>query len=121
MLKRFARWLAAYAGVLPTIEAERLKGGSDAVERGMRWEQFYREEGGLRDMLSALRREAFEAAQEAEVKDDQTRLAWLLQDRAYRALQHSVEAVVITGKVEFERRQATERETAARRLRSIDF
>lgn len=121
MLKRFAAWLAGYAGVTPTIEAERIKGGTDAVERGMRWEQFYREEGGLRDMLVALRKEAFEAAQEAEVKDDQTRLAWMLQDRAYRALQGRIEAVVVTGKVELEKRQHSEREAALRKLRATEF
>jgi hypothetical protein len=121
MLKRFAAWLAAKAGVSPTIDAVRIKGGTDAVERGMRWEQFYREDGGLRDMLAALRREAFEAAQEAEVGDDQTRLAWMLQDRAYRALQGRIEAVVISGKVELDRRQHTEREAAARKLRATEF
>lgn len=105
MLKRFASWLADYAGVAPTVASERLKGGTDAVERGMRWEAFYREENGIRDMLEGMRREAFEAAQEAEVRDDQTRLAWMLQDRAIRRLQSRIENVVSTGRIENERRK----------------
>lgn len=106
MLKRFAAWLAEYAGVAPTVAAERLKGGADVVERGQRWDAFYREENGIRDMLEAMRREAFEAAQEAEVRDDQTRLAWMIQDRAIRRLQSRIENVVVTGKIENERRKA---------------
>lgn len=115
MLKRFAAWLAGYAGVSPTVAAERLKGGNDAVERGMRWDAFYREEGGIRDMLDTMRKEAFEAAQEAEVRDDQTRLAWMLQDRAIRLLQRRIENVVATGRIENEKRKA------APVLRKVEF
>ncbi|MGL5736908.1 MAG: hypothetical protein ACRCYS_18745, partial [Beijerinckiaceae bacterium] len=102
MLKRFALWLCRLAKIPATesIDQARLHGGTDAVERGQRWETFYREQGGLADMLDAMRREAFEAAQEAEVRDDQTRLAWLLQDRAIRRLQGRIENVVISGKAE---------------------
>jgi hypothetical protein len=121
MLKRLALWLADYAGIRPEIAAERLKGGADAVERGQRWETFYREEGGLADMLEGLRREAFEAAQEAGAKDDQTRLAWMLQDRAYRRLQGRIENVVVTGKVELERRKTVDAQAKINRLRAVEF
>lgn len=117
MLKRFAAWLAEYAGVSPQIASERLKGGTDAVERGQRWEAFYREQGGLADMLESLRREAFEAAAEAGVRDDQTRLAWLLQDRAYRRLQNKIEAVVISGKAAIARQEQVARDEAIRIVR----
>lgn len=88
-------------------------GGTDAVERGQRWQSFYNEQGGLADMLAALRAEAFEAAAEAGVRDDQTRLAWLLQDRAYRRLQNKIEAVVISGKAELARREQGDRDKAS--------
>ena len=117
MLKALALWLCRVAGVRPEIATERLMGGTDAVERGQRWETFYREQDGLRDMLAALRTEAFEAAAEAGVRDDQTRLAWLLQDRAYRRLQNKIEAVVISGKTELARREQGDRDKALRLVR----
>lgn len=117
MLKRLALWLCRVAGVRPEISAERLFGGIDAIERGQRWEAFYREQGGLADMLADLRREAFEAAAEAGVRDDQTRLAWLLQDRAYRRLQGKIEAVVITGKAAIARQAQADRDEAIRIVR----
>ena len=117
MIKRLTLWLCRVAGVRPEIATERLMGGTDAVERGQRWETFYREQGGLADMLAALRQEAFEAAAEAGVRDDQTRLAWLLQDRAYRRLQNKIEAVVISGKTAVARQAQTDRDEAIRIIR----
>jgi hypothetical protein len=120
MLKRFALWLCRQAGIPATesIEQARLHGGGDAVERGQRWEAFYRERGGLADMLADLRREAFEAATEAGVRDDQTRLAWMLQDRAYRRLALAVEAVVVTGKAEVAKREQLDRDAKVRIVRA---
>lgn len=117
MIKRLALWLCRVAGVQPTIEAARLMNGKDAVERGARWESFWREQGGLADMLEALRFEAFEAAQEAKANDDQTRLAWMLQDRAYRQLKNRIEAVIINGTTAAARIKETERLNAARVFR----
>lgn len=93
-MERFALWLLRkYAP-----EASSLHVGGDAIERAIRWEQFYREEGGLSDMLAKLRKEAFEAAQEAKADDDVTRHAWMLQDRAYRQLDNRICGVIAQGK-----------------------
>lgn len=105
MLKAFAAWLARFAGVTPTVEQTRISNGTDAVERGFRWEQFWREEGGMADMIAALRQEAFEAAQEAKANDDVTRHAWMLQDRAYRQLEARIQNVIATGKIEAAKRE----------------
>lgn len=123
LIARFAVWLARLCGVPATesIDAARLRGGTDAVERGARWEAFYREQGGLADLLAEMRREAFEAAAELDPKDTDKIYYWAMADRNIRRLQHRVEAIVITGKAEAERIRATERETAARRLRSVEF
>lgn len=120
MMARLAKWLCRLADIPSTesIDATRLQAGTDAVERGMRWEMFYREAGGLADMLDALRREAFEAAAEAGAKDDQTRLAWMLQDRAYRRLALKVENIVITGKNEVSNREQAARSNAMRIVRA---
>lgn len=118
MLKRFAAWLAGYAGVSPTVATERLKGGNDAVDRGQRWEQFYREEGGLRDMLDKLRLEAFEAAAELDPNDTDKIYYWATADRNLRRLQQKVEAVVITGKTETAAREQLAREAKLRIVRA---
>ena len=118
MLKRFAAWLAEYAGVAPTVAAERLRAGQDAVERGQRWEQFYREDGGLRDMLDKLRLEAFEAAAELDPKDTDKIYYWATADRNLRRLQQKVEAIVITGKTEAAAREQLAREAKLRIVRA---
>lgn len=123
LIGRFAVWLARKCGVPATesIDQARLMNGADAVERGARWEMFYREQGGLADMIAALRREAFEAAAELDPKDTDKIYYWAMADRNLRRLQARVEAVVITGQTEAERIRAVEREAAVRRLRAVEF
>ena len=57
LLTRFALWMCARLEINP-IDQARLLVGNDAVERGARWETFYREQGGLADMILAVRRGA---------------------------------------------------------------
>lgn len=119
MLKRLALWLCDQAGIPATqsIEQTRLIGGTDAVERGQRWEQFYREQGGLADMLADLRREAFEAAAELDPKDTDKIYYWATADRNIRRLQQKVEQVVISGKVKVAETEQAERNAALRIVR----
>ena len=123
LIARFAVWLARLCGVPATasIDDARLLNGTDAVERGARWEIFYREQGGLADMIAALRREAFEAAAELDPKDTDKIYYWAMADRNLRRLQARVEAIVITGQAEAERIRAVERDAAVRRLRAVEF
>ena len=120
MLKRLTLWLCRVAGVRPEISTERLMGGTDAVERGQRWEAFYREQGGLADMLADLRREAFEAAAELDPKDTDKIYYWATADRNIRRLQQKVEAIVITGKSELASREQLARDAKLRIIRN-DF
>jgi len=120
MLKPLALWLCKIAGVRPEIATERLLGGSDAVERGQRWEAFYREQDGLADMLDGLRREAFEAAAELDPKDSDKIYYWAMADRNIRRLQNRIEAVVISGKTELARREQLDRDARLRIVRQ-DF
>lgn len=115
---RLVLWLCARFNIVP-LDETRTTAGADAVERGMRWEMFYREQGGLADMIAALRREAFEAAQEAAANDDTTRHAWMLQDRAYRALEQRVVNVIATGKHTRAQIDETERLKSFRIVKSI--
>jgi len=118
MLERLILWLCRRFNINP-VERNRLRMGDNAVQRGIRWQQFYDEDGGLADMIAILRREAFEAAQEAGAKDDQTRLAWMLQDRAYRQLDNKVRAVIASGKLAKDHAEEVARMDAYRVPRSV--
>lgn len=121
MLRCFATWLANYAGVTPGIDQTRLLNGSDAVERGQRWEQFYREQGGLLDMLDGLRREAFEAAAELDPKDTDKIYYWATADRNIRRLQGRIENVIMSGRVEADRRNAIAAHDVYKNARNTEF
>lgn len=116
MLKPIALWLCRLAGIPATqsIDATRLRSGTDAVERGQRWEAFYREQGGLADMLAGLRMEAFEIAAEIDPRDTALLAYWATADRNIRRLQQRIEQVIITGKVKVAEAQQAERNAAIR-------
>jgi hypothetical protein len=115
MIRRLAlalvNWLIARFN-LSVIEESRLLGGMDAVERGARWEGFYREEGGLADMLADLRREAFETAAELKPEETDKIYYWAMADRNIRRLQQRIEAVIQHGQIEAERVKQIERTNA---------
>ena len=117
-MKRLILWLARMAGV-NLIDEARLMNGGDAVVRGQRWESFYREEGGLADMIAKLRRSYFEAASAVGHRDDGLLYEFAVADRMARELEREVQQIIVTGKAEVERRKLAEREEAARILRSV--
>lgn len=116
MIRRLAlalvNWLIAHFN-LSVIEESRLIGGKDAVERGARWEAFYREQGGLADMLTELRMEAFEAAAELDPTETDKIYYWATADRNIRKLQQRIESVIQHGRIEADRIKTVERMNAA--------
>ena len=114
---RLILWLCHRLNINP-INHARMVASHDAVHRGQQWDMFYREEGGLRDMLADIRREAFEAAGELDPKETDKIYYWAMADRNVRKLQNRIEAVIVTGRVELSRRDVLDRENAARRLHS---
>lgn len=122
MFKRLVLWLARKCGaeVVEPISTVRLRGGNDAVLRGERWEMFYREEGGLLDMLEAERRDIFEAMGSLDPGDIQ-KVYWLAHaDRIVRRLQGRIEAIVVSGKIEASNIARLDAERAFQRKR-LDF
>lgn len=115
---RLLLWLANRLHINLLDEA-RLHGGADAIQRGQRWESFMREAGGLSDMLAELRRGYFEAASAIGHRDDKQLYEFVVADRVARELERQVLQIVITGKAEFERREAAARENSARILRAL--
>ena len=115
---RLTVWLASRLGLV-VLDVERFNAGTDAVERGKRWESFYREEGGLADMVAGLRKSYFEAASGIGHRDNDKLYEFAVADRMARELEREVLQIIVTGKAEFERRQMAEREKAAQILRAI--
>lgn len=118
LLVRFTLWLARVLDI-NLIDRTRILNGADAVARGSRWETFYREQGGLADMLADIRREAFETASEIDPRDHKLIAYWAMADRNARKLIQRIESVIHSGKIEAERIRAAERAEAARIVRSI--
>lgn len=118
LVARLVLWLCARFDITP-VEQMRLKHTSSAVERGMRFEQFYREEGGLADMIATIRARYFEQASAIGHRDDDKLYEFVVADRCARELEREVLQVIATGKAVAERQKHVEREEAARILRAI--
>lgn len=112
LLLRFALWLLRYSG-------EKVRPGGDVVERAQRWDMFYREEGGLADMIRSLRASYFEAASAVGHRDDDKIYEFAVADRMARELEREVQKIIVTGKAEMDRRNHAAREEAARIIRDF--
>ena len=78
---------------------ERINNGDDAIMRGQRWELFYSEIGGLRDMLDELRRAYFEKVSSIKPGDTDALQALAMADRIAREIDGQVRTVIETGKL----------------------
>jgi len=97
MLDRFFAWLG-YTRTVPR-ELPRIQNGTDAVARGQRYEAFYLEEDGLRDMISALRRDYFEKVGQLTPGDTAGLQALGMADRIAREIERKVQTVIETGRI----------------------
>ena len=95
---RLVLWLCARFDIVLIDEQRRLS-SPDAVARGQRWEAFYNEQGGLADMIAALRKEAFEAAAEIDPREANLIYNGAIADRNLRQLEQKVRAVVANGQI----------------------
>ena len=96
---RLVLWLCRVFAIT-VLDEQRLFMSPDQVARSQRWEQFYREDGGLADMLAAIRKEAFEAAAELDPAETDKIYYWATADRNVRKLEQRVRAVINAGKIE---------------------
>lgn len=103
MIKPLALWLCRVAGVQPVIGPERIANGGDAVARGDRWQSFYSEEGGLADMIAAIRKGYFEAAAGLGISETDKVYEYALADRIAREIDREAQKIIISGKIEADR------------------
>lgn len=99
--------LAAWFGYVPAQPRPlpRVNNGTDAVARGQRWEAFYAEEDGLRDMIAHLRRSYFEKVGSLKPGDTESLMALGMADRIAREIEREVLTVIETGKLRANERQ----------------
>lgn len=94
--------ILAYFGYAPAgtpREYPRLNNGGDAVARGHRYEQFYAEEGGVRDMILSLRHDYFEKVGALKPSDVDSLRALGMADRIAREIDRKFREVIETGKL----------------------
>lgn len=81
----------------------------DPLHRASRWQSFYDEEGGLNDVLSALRRAYFERAQSLGAKDTDGLLKLSIADKIASELDAHIRFIIDGGQVEKDRKAHVER------------
>ena len=104
---RLVLWLCDRFGIVPLDEA-RVAMTADAVARSQRWEAFYREAGGLADMIAQARKEAFEAYSECRPDDLAEKDYLAASDRCWRQLEARVRSVIQAGHIEVKRAEQIE-------------
>lgn len=97
-MRKLLDWIAMKLGYV-SREYPRIQNGADAVARGERWEGFYREEGGLADMIIALRRDYFEKIGSLKPGDVDALRSLGMADRIAREIDAKVREVIETGKI----------------------
>ena len=97
LLDRFFAWLG-YTRAVPH-PLPRIQNGTDAVARGQRYQAFYEEEDGLRDMIFALRRDYFEKVGQLTPGDTAGLQALGMADRIAREIERKVQNVIETGRI----------------------
>ncbi len=93
--------ILAHFGYIPVTPRPlpRIQNGTDAVARGQRYEAFYLEEDGLRDMISNLRRDYFEKVGQLSPGDTAGLQALGMADRIAREIERKVQTVIETGRI----------------------
>lgn len=112
---RLILWLCNRFDVWP-MDEQRIFMGDDAKARSHRWEAFAKEQGGLFDMIEALRRETFEQAAEIPPHEVEQLQYAAMSDRNLRRLKQRVQSIIAQGKIQ-ERNEA--RPEALRILKSV--
>ena len=96
---RVVLWLCSRYDIWPMDET-RTPMSNDAKARSLRWQEFATEEGGLFDMIEALRRETFDQASEIPPHEVEKLQYAAMSDRNLRRLKQRVSGVIAAGKIE---------------------
>lgn len=117
-MRNIAVWIVTYLCHrfnIALVAEQRVQNGIEAVARGQRWQSFYDEEDGLRDMFTELRRDYFEKVGELSPGDTESLKALAMADRICRHVERKVQSVIETGKIHANKREHTNNIAAIRR------
>ena len=101
-MRNIAVWIVAYLAHrfnIALVAESRIANGTDKVARGQRYEAFYLEEEGLRDMFNALRRDYFEKVGDVKPGDTDSLKALAMADKIAREIERKFQTVIETGKI----------------------
>lgn len=87
-----------YTRIVPA-PLPRVNNGTDAIARGQRWQSFYEEEDGLRDMIASLRHDYFVKVGQLSPGDRDKLLALGMADKIATEIERKVQSVIETGKL----------------------
>ena len=118
LVLRLVMWLCARCDINPLDEA-RVNMGADKVARSQRWEAFANEEGGIFDMIEALRKESFEAYGELPPSAHDERVYLAMTDRNLRRLKQRVVSVITAGKIEARNAESLAKHSRGNPLKSV--
>lgn len=96
-------------------EYPRINNGQEAIARGQRWEAFYAEEGGLRDMIASLRHDYFAKVGDLKPGDHDGLRALAMADKIAREIDRKVQEVIQTGKLRQAEREHVNKIASIRR------
>lgn len=97
-LNRLFLWLGYIPADTPR-PYERVNNGTDAIARGQRYEAFYAEEGGLKDMIASLRHDYFVKVGQLHPGETQKLLALGMADKIAAEIERKYISVIETGKL----------------------
>lgn len=116
-MRNIAIWIVTYLChrfSIALVAEARVANGTDAVARGQRWQSFYDEENGLRDMFNSLRRDYFEKVGEVKPGDVDSLKALAMADKIAREVERKVKTVIETGRIRANDREHTNKIAAIR-------
>lgn len=87
-----------YAKAKP-YDYPRINNGDEAISRGRRWEAFYTENDGIRDMIEGLRRDYFQKVSDLKPGDVESLKALAMADQIARHIDGQVRLVIESGKL----------------------
>jgi len=93
----FDRIMAWFGYYRTEREYPRVSNGLEAIARGQRWEAFYTEQDGLRDMILDIRRGYFEKVGTLAPGDTDSLQMLGAADRIAREIDRKVQSIIETG------------------------
>lgn len=115
---RLVLWLCARYDIVP-LDETRIQMNDDAKLKSHRWEGFYRESGGLSDMLDSVQADYYAAMGKLNPGDTKAMEALAIGARVTEQLRSEVRGVIAAGSLEQSKKDAVQSLAARPARKSI--